>query len=150
MGGVIVLKKSSNVITVILVAAILLIAQQCFAQRLQKSQDTDMSGDHSFSIVGGKPGTVEIGHLNNTKNLDFGKPWRNKYPKADNYARYSFKGQKQLSGGGKRFIFQFLIQNGCRACEPLGSAYVAYDFDVSGRFLGTKIMKYTKETEYRR
>ncbi|MBM4287159.1 MAG: hypothetical protein FJ135_03235 [Deltaproteobacteria bacterium] len=139
------------IISLISIAMVFSISHSCFAQKVKllMSSETDMSGDHSYTLVGGRPNKVEVGHINTIRNLDFKKPWRKNFPKADYYFRDSFKEERQLSGGGQRFIFQFLIQDGCRACDPLGSAYVAYDFDATGRFLGTKILRFTKETNYR-
>jgi hypothetical protein len=150
-GGHLMNKKNSLIISFISIVMIFLTSHQCLAQKVKliTSRETDMSGDPSYTLVGGRPIQVEVGHLNNIKNLDFKKPWRMNFPKADYYARNSFKEEKQLIRGGQRFIFQFLIQDGCRACDPLCSAYVAYDFDASGRFLGTKILRFTKDTKYR-
>jgi hypothetical protein len=138
-------------ISLLSIVMIFLISHQSFAQKVKLiiSEETNMSGDPSYTLVGGMPSRVEVGYWKTIKNLDFKKPWRKNFPKADCFGRTSFKEQKQLYEGGQRFIFQFLIQDGCRGCDPLGSAYVAYDFDASGRFLGTKILRFTKETNYR-
>jgi hypothetical protein len=144
-------KNRVIIISLISITMIILTSHPSFAQKVKLiiSKEIDMSGDHSYTLVGGKPSKVEVGHINTIKYLDFKKPWQKNFPKANYYFRDSFKGEKQLSGGGQRFIFQFLIQDGCRACDPLGSAYVAYDFDAGGRFLGTKILRFTNETNYR-
>ena len=50
-----------------------------------------------------------------------------------------------LPGGGQRFIFSFVLLNGCHACELAGHAQVAFDFSAAGRFLGTKLLRLTEK-----
>jgi hypothetical protein len=45
---------------------------------------------------------------------------------------------RDLSTGGKRFIVSYWLQNGCHACERIGSVQFAFDFDKTGKFLGTQ------------
>ncbi len=40
----------------------------------------------------------------------------------------------------QRFLVTYRLLNGCHACELLGSARVAFDFDGGGKFLGTEIV----------
>lgn len=42
--------------------------------------------------------------------------------------------------GGQQFIVAYRLLNGCRACERVGSATFAFDFDSSGKFLGTTLL----------
>ena len=51
---------------------------------------------------------------------------------------------KKLPVGGVRFVAGYTLRNGCRACDVLGGVTFAFDFDRSGRFLGTKLMNVTK------
>ena len=51
---------------------------------------------------------------------------------------------KKLPVGGVRFVPGYILRNGCRACDVLGNVTFAFDFDRSGRFLGTKLMNVTK------
>jgi predicted secreted protein len=53
---------------------------------------------------------------------------------------------EQLPGGGTRFHVGYLLRNGCHACEEIGSAVFAFDFDSGGRFTGTKLMMVTDAT----
>jgi hypothetical protein len=46
---------------------------------------------------------------------------------------------RELSPGGKRFIVSYWLQNGCHACERIGSVQFALDFNTSGKFLGTQL-----------
>jgi hypothetical protein len=44
-----------------------------------------------------------------------------------------------LKNGGQRFLLGFLLHDGCHACAVVGSMKVAYDFDVNGKFIETKV-----------
>ncbi|MFL6351069.1 MAG: hypothetical protein ACJ74Z_04350 [Bryobacteraceae bacterium] len=46
---------------------------------------------------------------------------------------------RDLPMGGKRFIVSYWLQNGCHACERIGSVQFAFDFDKSGKFLGAQL-----------
>lgn len=46
----------------------------------------------------------------------------------------------RLSNNGIRLIANYKLQNGCHACEIVGYANFAFDFDSSGIFLGIKIV----------
>jgi predicted secreted protein len=41
----------------------------------------------------------------------------------------------------------YLLRNGCHACEKVGSAVFAFDFDTGGTFLGTRLMMVTDTTQ---
>ncbi|HEY7790653.1 MAG TPA: hypothetical protein VIC33_09095 [Vicinamibacterales bacterium] len=43
-------------------------------------------------------------------------------------------------GGGQRFILPYVLRNGCHACATLGSARIAFDFDKTGTFIGTRVI----------
>lgn len=47
---------------------------------------------------------------------------------------------KRLRGQGQRFVVSYRITSGCRACDYLGMAWFAFDFEESGKFLGTKFL----------
>lgn len=40
---------------------------------------------------------------------------------------------KPSTNGGRRFIFSYLLRNGCHACEIIGSVAFAFDFDRTGK-----------------
>jgi predicted secreted protein len=42
-------------------------------------------------------------------------------------------------GGGVRFLVDYRILNGCHACEELGTALFAFDFDPAGKFRGVSL-----------
>jgi hypothetical protein len=50
---------------------------------------------------------------------------------------------KRLPLGGVRVTVPYTLRNGCRACDALGSAVFAFDFERSGRYLGTKLLGVT-------
>jgi len=45
---------------------------------------------------------------------------------------------------GQRFLINYKLKNGCLNCELLGFVTVAFDFDSTGNFLGSKIIKIIK------
>jgi len=42
---------------------------------------------------------------------------------------------------GQRLIVEYRLLNGCHACERVGRATFAFDFDASGKFLGTILLE---------
>lgn len=44
----------------------------------------------------------------------------------------------------RRLIFRYRLQDGCHACELLGHADYAFDFDASGKFLGARFLRVEK------
>jgi len=48
--------------------------------------------------------------------------------------------QPDAQKGIQRFIVSYRILNNCHACELLGSAKVAFDFDSAGKFLDTELL----------
>ncbi len=48
-------------------------------------------------------------------------------------------GAANLKNGGQRFVLDFQLKDGCRACVVVGSMRVSYDFDVNGKFIETKV-----------
>jgi hypothetical protein len=51
-----------------------------------------------------------------------------------------FEKMRPLPGGGQRFVIRFDLRS-CHACELGGHTHIGYDFDASGRFLGTKLIR---------
>jgi len=45
-----------------------------------------------------------------------------------------FEGVQRLPPGGQRFIFSYVLRDGCHACEVLAHAFVAFMFDSDGVF----------------
>jgi hypothetical protein len=44
-----------------------------------------------------------------------------------------------LASGGQRFLVPYVLVDGCHACARAGSVQLAFDFDGTGKFLGTKV-----------
>jgi len=63
-----------------------------------------------------------------------------RFPNVELWPMHGFDKVQKLSGREQRFIFEFTLLNGCRGCEVAGSAKIAFDFDVSGTFLGTSLI----------
>jgi hypothetical protein len=70
-----------------------------------------------------------------------------KYPDVEIWPMHGFEKMEALPSGGQRFIFDFLLLNGCRACEIAGSAFVAFDFNETGKFIGTKLIRLEEYVE---
>jgi hypothetical protein len=51
-----------------------------------------------------------------------------------------FEGTEPLPQGGQRFIFSYDLVDGCHICRTGSSAFVAFDFDHTGQFLGTELL----------
>jgi hypothetical protein len=45
------------------------------------------------------------------------------------------------SGKGQRFVVDYRLLNGCHACERVGRARFAFDFDADGKFLGSTLIE---------
>lgn len=91
-------------------------------------------------LVNGEPLIVEVPWAveGDVRLNQYYAPLAQRYPKmrmwnGDNH----FEGMEPRAEGGQRFIFGFNLVDGCHACEVLGVARVAFDFDETGRFLGT-------------
>ena len=67
-----------------------------------------------------------------------------KFPRLELWGKAYFKAIQPLPGGGHRFVFSFVLLNGCHACEVGGYAHVAFDFNRAGEFLGTKSLRLSK------
>ena len=46
---------------------------------------------------------------------------------------------KDLAGGGQQFIVPYALVDGCHACARVGLLKLAFDFDRTGKFLGTRV-----------
>lgn len=66
---------------------------------------------------------------------------RARFPEVTMWPMHGFAGMDRTSDGGQRFVFSFLLLNGCRACDIAGDAEVAFDFDRAGRFLGSRLLR---------
>ncbi len=51
---------------------------------------------------------------------------------------------------GQQFIFQYRLLNGCHACERVGRAKFAFDFDVNGKFVGSTLLDVEGKYDTRR
>ena len=60
-----------------------------------------------------------------------------------------FGTMQRLPSGGQRFIFSYVLLNGCHACDVAGYAHVAFDFDRNGRFSGTKLLRLSRPARTR-
>lgn len=97
----------------------------------------------SYYLVNGSPRIIAIQDINYLRhlNLDNNNPWSRSNPRGMMSFKYTkFEKQVTRPGGGQRFIFGFPIYEGNHAGGIYGYVPVAYDFDNSGQFLGTKLL----------
>lgn len=47
-------------------------------------------------------------------------------------------------GGGERLVIAYVLRNLCHACAVIGRVDYAFDFDRSGKFVGTKLLSIEK------
>ncbi len=103
-------------------------------------------------LVNGTPGMVDVDDLSL---LDLPALKRDscylkivgKFPDAALWPddRYSLKKPESetLEDGAQRFFVSYRLQNGCHACELIGSVVFAFEFDRDGKFTGTRLIKVT-------
>jgi len=94
-------------------------------------------------LVNGQPGIV---HIEDVWHTDLSADQL--YPSL--IARYpemtlwggdnGFAGLEQIPGGGQSFKISYSLVDGCHACEVVGTAFIAFDFDSSGTFIGTRLL----------
>lgn len=92
-------------------------------------------------MVNGTPPLVSTeDQLRNIKieNIPSGRNLKKKFPNLSIW-QSRFKEMQQLPGGGQRFIFTYFLKE-CNACEVRGHAFIAYDFDPHGIFIGTELV----------
>ena len=46
---------------------------------------------------------------------------------------------KDMVGGGQQFVVPYVLVDGCHACARTGSLHLAFNFDRTGKFLGTRV-----------
>lgn len=103
-----------------------------------------------FIMINGTPRVIYAGDYDNFKNIDIRKDplypsLIRKFPKLELWGHAEFKAMQRLPDGGQRFIFSFVLLNGCHACEIGGYANIAFNFNSEGIFLGTKLLRLTKK-----
>ena len=66
--------------------------------------------------------------------------------------RFGSRFARAMAGpqGGQRFIFPYLLRDGCHACATIGTVQIAFDFDRTGGFLGTHLLRVTAAPPLRR
>jgi hypothetical protein len=102
-----------------------------------------------YLLVNGVPRLVHLDDPENLKHIDITKDplypsLLRKFPKLELWGHADFKDMQRLPGGGQRFVFTLVLLNGCHGCEVGGYAHVAFDFDETGQFLGTRLLRLSK------
>jgi hypothetical protein len=101
-------------------------------------------------LVNGQPSMIDVDDLSrlDKEDLDANPAYAAllaKYPKVELFPADRRPGlgasAGRLRSGGQRFVVVYALKDGCRACEVVGDAYVAFDFDVEGRLVGTDVVR---------
>jgi hypothetical protein len=53
----------------------------------------------------------------------------------------------QVAQGGREFIIGYLLRDLCHACATIGHVRFAFEFDASGKFLGTRLVSVTPTSQ---
>jgi len=95
-------------------------------------------------VLNGMPPLVdaetEVGKTKADWNEDYIAIHRS-HPKASIFPTVLFLRTDKMSDQQTRLVFIAPIVDGCHACDIVGVAYYALDFDRSGKFLATRIVK---------
>lgn len=97
-----------------------------------------------FILVNGTPRIVYL--WTNVAKIDITRDplydsLRRRFPEITMWPIHGFEEMRQMADGGQRFVFNFSLLNGCRACEIAGNAEIAFDFNRTGKFLGTSLLQ---------
>lgn len=100
-------------------------------------------------LVNGTPALVDVDDTPalETKSMKSSPEWQKlvaKHPGATLWPadRSGMTGVQETKkeGGGQEFTVEYLALNGCHACARLAQIRYAFDFDLDGRFLGTRFI----------
>ncbi|MFI4975033.1 MAG: hypothetical protein ACHP84_10885 [Caulobacterales bacterium] len=96
-----------------------------------------------FLLVGGSPDIVDTEQFALSR-IDKQRPDYRRLmagkPRVDLMTEIAFDHHAALAGGAERFVFTDYFSE-CHACARAATAYLAFDFDAKGRFLGTRLMR---------
>jgi hypothetical protein len=106
---------------------------------------TRANDNEEFVLLNGVPRVFHVSY-DNLRGVDITKDplypsLLRKFPNLELWGHADFTSMEELSGGGQRFIFALVLLNGCHACEVGGAAHIAFDFDRSGFYQGTKLLR---------
>ena len=100
-------------------------------------------------LVNGEPASIDVDDLSALPQADLAKDPRyaklaQKYPNITIFPGdrngTDYPAIEKLPDGGQRFIVTYRLLNGCHACERVGEASFAFDFERTGKFLGRKFL----------
>ncbi len=108
-----------------------------------------MTFDSALVLLNGSPSLVSP---NNYNTLDISQSQDPNYPRLKKqYPELrafepsgNFISVDASSDGGQRFIFAYILVDGCHGCGVNWTASVAFDFSRDGTFKGTKVLKLTE------
>ena len=111
-----------------------------------------MTFDSALVLLNGSPSLVSP---NNYNTLDISQSQDPNYPRLKKQypelrafePSAGFISVDTSPDGGQRFIFAYLLVDGCHGCGVDWTASVAFDFSRDGTFKGTKVLKLIPDTQ---
>jgi len=97
-----------------------------------------------YVLVNGAPRVVyaaeDLGSIDITEDQNY-PALAQQYPGLEIWESLNiFERAELLPQGGQRFIFRYDLVDGCHICRTGHSAFVAFDFDPTGQFVGTELL----------
>ncbi len=97
-----------------------------------------------YVLVNGTPRVVyaaqDLGSIDITQDQNY-PALAQQYPGLEIWESLNgFERAEPLPQGGQRFIFRYDLVDGCHICRTGHSAFVAFDFDRTGQFVGTGLL----------
>ena len=104
--------------------------------------------NNGWFLINGTPAQINV---DNFRNLDLARMRSSAAYLTihDNYRNASFwPGDRGANGpevmnDGRKFIVGYLLRDLCHACAVIGRVRYAFDFDQTGKFLGTRLVSVT-------
>jgi hypothetical protein len=96
-------------------------------------------------LVNGEPQLIDLNDWERLEAIDLAtsKVYRKiakRRPAVTLWPDAQFAGAEALAGEGQRFLFDYPLVDGCHACDLLGYARIAYDFDAKGRLTAVQLV----------
>lgn len=95
----------------------------------------------SYVLVNGEPKVYFV----STDDIDIKEDsnyemLHNRFPNLFFWGNGTYKSMELSPEKGQQFIFEFMLLDGCHACEFAGNARVSFNFDKDGRFVGKRLL----------
>ena len=100
-------------------------------------------------LVNGTPRLINLENLEKWGHIDITRDplypsLARQFPQIELWGNPRGFTMQRLPPRGQRFVIQYVLLNGCHACEVAGYAHVAFDFDGLGAFMGIKLLRLSR------